>query len=158
MLWDNTALSYALNNNNYISLNQFLQLNNDNWTDINNVIINNRTLVVAGLDVAMDSFDDMKKLKDYLSETIYSAILSYQNTVADGGREAGLIFYFVNNNRFHRVSLATNLHNWEVSVPLQSVKIEICKLLFNGAYDDVKLLYETNQPENILGLHHPRIS
>jgi hypothetical protein len=158
LIWNIAALKNVHTIRDFVSLYQFFQQYNGNWEHIDDVLLNRKTLVVAGLDAAMDTFEDIETLTSFLEQTLHSAIRSYQHEVADGGGEAGLIFYFANPKRFKRVSVASQEFVWKTNI--NSNDIPLTRLIYNGAWQDVKIIYKTSDSnkDNPDGLYLRRIS
>ena len=71
-------------------------------------LINNRTLVIAGLEAAMDTLSPQEAV-EWLERKVYPAVRDFQDNVADGGGEAALIFWFADANGFHHAADNTTI-------------------------------------------------
>src|SRR5262245_1797628 len=113
LLWHPEALNRICSAESVLSLREFLRLHHAGWPEGTLGLINNRTLVVAGLEAAMDTLDPDEAV-GWFDQKMYPAVLDFQENVADGGREAALILWLADRNRiFHRP--ADNSYHWHCS-------------------------------------------
>jgi hypothetical protein len=158
LLWDATALKSVCPFDSVRSLRELLRLHQAGWPDGSLQLINNRTLVIAGLEAAMDTLPPDQAL-EWLENTVYQAILDFQEAVADGGREAGLIFWLADPKRiFYKP--AEDTYHWHCSGEHGKRSIPIGRCLWNGAEGSVRrIMVRTAAPSSAwAGLFHPRIS
>lgn len=158
LLWDATALNRICPFDSVRSLRELLGLQQAAWPDGTLQLINNRTLVIAGLEAAMDTLHPDIAV-EWLEQTVYRAISDFQRDVADGGREAALIFWLADKNRiFHKASEDT--YHWHCGGEHSKKSIPIGRCLWNGAEGSARRIITTG-PDNKpawSGLFHPRIS
>ena len=158
LLWDAVALTHLCPADSVRSLREFLRLHQAGWPDAALKLTNGRVLVVAGLDSAMDTLPPEGAV-EWLEQKVYPAILDFQEVVADGGREAALIFWLANGSRVrHRA--ADNTHHWLCSGTHRSHEIPIGRCVWNGAEGSVRRIV-TSTPEGKtlhVGLYQQRIS
>jgi len=158
LLWDATALNRICPFDSVRSLRELLGLQQAAWPDGTLQLINNRTLVIAGLEAAMDTLHPDIAV-EWLEQTVYRAISDFQRDAADGGREAALIFWLADKNRiFHKASEDT--YHWHCGGEHSKKSIPIGRCLWNGAEGSARRIITTG-PDNKpawSGLFHPRIS
>src|ERR1019366_2584605 len=136
LLWDAQALNEICTPEYVRSLREFMRLHQAGWPEDALKLINNRVLVVAGLEAAMDTLNPLEAV-DWLEQNIYPAVRDFQDNVADGGGEAALIFWFADANRIlHRA--ADNTHHWHCSGEHQRQSIPIGRCIWNGAESSVR--------------------
>ena len=158
LLWDADALNRFCPAQSVRSLRQFLRLYQSAWQEDTLHLIKGRTLVVAGLDAALDTFAPDSAV-EWFEKSVYPAILDFQEEVADGGREAGLIFWLADGKRiFHKAS--ENSYHWHCSGEHRHESIAIGRCIWNGAEGSVRriITLSTEKEEIHAGLFHPRIS
>ena len=77
LLWDAAALNRICPFDSVRSLRELLRLRQASWPDDSLKLINNRTLVVAGLEAAMDTLHPDAAV-EWLEQTVYQAISDFQ--------------------------------------------------------------------------------
>ena len=155
ILWDADSLNQFCKATQVASLRRFLGLHEAGWPDKDLPLVNDRALVVAGLEACIDALSPTEATA-WLEGTIYPAIVSYQREVADGGNQAALVFWLVENKRLeYRTS--DDAYYWHCSGEYTSQQIGLSHCLFNGAQNDLRPIRASGdkQPR---GLFHPRIS
>ncbi len=158
LLWDADALKRICPAESVRSLRELLRLYQSGWPEDALKLVNGRTLVVAGLEAAMDTFAPEQAV-EWLEQTVYPAILDFQEEVADGGREAALIFWLADGKRvFPKAS--ENTYHWYCSGEHRKESIPIGRCIWNGAEGSVRRIITLNsdKKEVHVGLFHPRIS
>ena len=158
LLWDADALNRICSAEAVRSLREFLRLHQAVWPDDGLKLIQKRTLVVAGLEAVMDTLHPDQAV-EWLEHTVYPAVLEFQENVADGGREASLIFWLADRNRvFHRPS--ENAYHWHCSAEYRKQSIPLGRCIWNGAESSVRRIVSTNVEKKDIwqGLFNPRIS
>jgi|SRR5580698_6167396 hypothetical protein len=158
LLWNADALKSVCPIDAVRSLRELLRLHEANWPDGSLRLINNRTLVVAGLEAAMDTLHPEAAV-EWLEKTVYQAVLDFQENIADGGREAALIFWLADPKRvFHKASEDT--YHWHCAGEHSKKSIPIGRCLWNGAEGSARRIITrgTDKSEIWSGLFHPRIS
>jgi hypothetical protein len=158
LLWDAAALKSVCPFDAVRSLRELLRLHKANWPDGSLNLINNRTLVIAGLEAAMDTLHPDAAV-EWLEQTVYQAVLDFQENVADGGREAALIFWLADQNRvFHKASEDT--YHWHCAGEHSKKSIPIGRCLWNGAQSGVRRIVTVNAEKKVIhsGLYQQRIS
>ena len=158
MLWDAEALNEICPPQSVRSLREFLRLYQAGWPDDALKLVNNRTLVVAGLEAAMDTLQPEEAV-EWLEKKVYRAVLDFQENVADGGREAALIFWLADRKRVNHKA-ADNTYHWLCSREYRQQSIPLGRCIWNGAEDSVRRIITTkaDQKEIWAGLFLPRIS
>jgi hypothetical protein len=158
LLWDASALNEICPADSVRSLREFLRLHQAGWPEATLALVNGRTIVVAGLEAAMDTLDPQDAV-EWLEQKVYPAVRDFQDNVADGGGEAALIFWLADAKRiWHRA--ADNTHHWYCSGEHREHSIPIGRCIWNGAESSVRRITgvgSDNKQENI-GLFLRRIS
>lgn len=158
LLWDADALTRICPAESVRSLRQFLRLCEEGWPEDAIKLINGRTLVVAGLEAAMDTLPPERAV-EWLEKTVYPAILDFQEEVADGGREAALIFWLADGKRVFRKASEDTYH-WYCSSEHRRESLPLGRCIWNGAEGSVRriIIVGADKKELHVGLFHPRIS
>lgn len=158
LLWDADQLASLCKPSHVISLREFLRLHADGWPEASLALINERALIVAGLESCIDALPP-EEAGQWLENSIYPAIVSYQGEVASGGDQASLIFWVVDHGRLKHNS-SDDVYYWHCGTEYQGQQIPLSRCLFNGAYRDVQRIVVTDEKKNehFVGLYHPRIS
>lgn len=160
LLWDAAALNRICTTDSVRSLREFLRLhevarsNGGEWQENALRLINGRTLMVAGLDSALDTLDPDAACQ-WLEQKVYPAILDFQENVADGGREAALIFWLADRKRVHYLP-AENSYHWHCTGLHRHQQIPLGRCIWNGAQGSAQRIMTTG--DNWTGLFLPRIS
>ncbi len=158
LLWHPDALKQICPFDSVRSLREFLRLHQSGWPDGSLQLINNRTLVVAGLEAAMDTLHPDEAV-EWLEKTVYQALSDFQRDVADGGREAALIFWLADPKRvWHRP--ADDTFNWHCGGQHGKQSIPIGRCLWNGAENSARRIVVNGVDKKPIwaGLFHPRVS
>jgi hypothetical protein len=158
LLWDAEALNSVCSPESVRSLREFLRLHEAGWPEDALKLVNNRTLVVAGLEAAMDTVNPEEAV-EWLEKKVYQAVLDFQENVADGGREAALLLWLADRKRLTHKA-ADNSYHWLCSGEHRQQSIPLGRCIWNGAEDSVRRIITTNadQKEVWAGLFLPRIS
>lgn len=158
LLWDAAGLNHICSAEAVRSLREFLCLHQAGWPDDEIKLINNRTLVVAGLEAAMDTLYPDAAV-EWLEQTVYPAILDFQERVADGGREAALILWLADRNRVSALA-SENTYHWHCSGEHRKQSIPIGRCVWNGAQSSARRIVSTNAEKKDIwqGLFNSRIS
>lgn len=158
LLWDAEALNRIGSAESVRSLREFLCLRQAGWQEDALKLINNRTLVVAGLESAMDTLHPDHAV-EWLENMVYPAVRDFQENVADGGSEAALIFWLADRNRVFHLP-AENTYHWRCSGEHRSHSIPLGRCIWNGAEGSVRriITVTAEKKESWAGLFHPRIS
>ena len=136
ILWDAQALNEICSPESVRSLREFLRLYETGWRDDALKLVNNRTLVVAGLEAAMDTLNPQEAV-EWLEQKVYPAVRDFQDNVADGGGEAALILWFADERRiWNRPADGTN--HWHCSGEHRKHSIPIGRCIWNGAEPSVR--------------------
>lgn len=158
LLWDAKALNEICPPDSVRSLREFLRLHQAQWPESSLALVNGRTLVIAGLEAAMDTLNPQDAV-EWLEQKVYPAVRDFQDNVADGGGEAALIFWLADAKRiWHRA--ADNTNHWHCSGEHQGRSIPIGRCIWNGAEPSVRRIMvvgSDSKPENV-GLFLRRIS
>jgi hypothetical protein len=158
LLWDAAALRQICEFDSVRSLRELFQMHQADWPVGALKLINERTLVVAGLEAAMDTLHPDAAV-EWLEQTVYQAISAFQRDVADGGREAALIFWLADRNRVFP-NASDDTYHWHCAGEHSKRSIPIGRCLWNGAERSARRIITTaaDKTEMWAGLFHPRIS
>ena len=157
ILWDAGELSALCGSKRAISLRQLLRLKASGWAGVDDLLIRDRALVVAGLEGALDTLHPDKST-DWLEQTIYPAVLSFQKSVASGGGEASLIFWFAESRRF-TYRQAEQAAYWQCSNAQGSKEIPLGRCLWNGSEpNSQEIRVKGEGPVRFAGYYLQRIS
>lgn len=157
ILWDAAELAALCGDKSPISLRQLLTLKAAGWAGVDDVLIRDRALVVAGLDGALDALHP-EKATDWLEQSIYPAVLSFQKSVASGGGEAALIFWFAEARRF-TYRQAEQAAYWHCSSAQGAKEIPIGRCLWNGSEpNSQEIRMKSNAAPKLSGYYLQRIS
>lgn len=154
ILWDADLLNSLCRSDQIISLRHFRDLHNDGWSDVDAAMVEEESLVVAGLEGCIDALPP-DEATEWLQDVVYRAMVSYQREVADGGTQASLILWFVDPRRLH-YETSDDAWNFHCAGEYKGQQIPLGRCLFNGAAKDLKEIQDADG--NKLGLYHPRIS
>ncbi len=154
LLWDAEELNKLCQPSQVISLRKFRQLYEAGWPEEQLPLINDVTLIVAGIEACVDALEP-EEASEWLEDTIYQAMVSFQSDVASGGTQASLVLWIVDSKR---LQYETGDDTWYMHYggEHRGQKIPISRCLFNGAQGDLKEIQDSDG--NKLGLYHPRIS
>ncbi|HEY5911341.1 MAG TPA: 5'-nucleotidase [Verrucomicrobiae bacterium] len=158
LLWDAEALNRVCPAETVRSLREFFRLYQAGWPEDALKLANGRAIVIAGLEAAMDTLAPDNAVL-WLEKTVYPAILDFQEQVADGGREAALIFWLADGKRVvFQPSDAT--YHWHCSGEHRDQKIPIGRCIWNGAEGSAQRIIAPNSDKKPIhvGLYQQRIS
>ena len=157
ILWDADCLNQLCQPQQVVSLRRLLQLHAAGWPEADLPLVNDTTLVVAGLESCVDALPP-DEAEQWLEHVIYPVIISYQREVADGGNQAALIFWLVEHARLaYRTS--DDAYYWHCSGEYKQQQIPLSHCLFNGAQHDLRRIHVPGDKKAAqwVGLFHPRI-
>jgi hypothetical protein len=154
LIWDADLLNRLCTSNQVISLRQFRHLYSGGWSAVEPAQVDEEALVVAGIEGCIDALPP-EEAGEWLRQTIYNAMVSYQREVAGGCTEAALIFWIADPQRFdYRTS--EDQWYWHCGGEHQGEQVPIGRCLFNGAASDLKEIQDSTGKS--LGLFIRRIS
>jgi hypothetical protein len=158
ILWDPDCLNQVCQPPQVVSLRRLLQLHAAGWPEVDLPLVNDTTLVVAGLESCIDALPPEDAVQ-WLEHVIYPVIISYQREVADGGSQAALIFWLVERARLTYLT-SDDVYYWHCSGEHKGQQIPLSHCLFNGAYHDLRRIHVPGGKKTVqwVGLFHPRIS
>ena len=158
LLWDADALNLVCPAGAVRSLREFLRLYEQDWPEAELKLIKGRTLVVAGLEAALDTMPP-EQAEEWLQKTVYPAILDFQEEVADGGGEAALILWLAEGRRVFPQP-AQNAYHWHCSGAHQKESIPLGRCIWNGAEGSARRIItkDAEKKELWAGLFLQRIS
>jgi hypothetical protein len=158
LLWDADSLAHVCTPQQVVSLRRFLELHTLGWPAEQFSLVNDRVLVVAGLESAIDALTPDQACH-WLEQVVYKAIVSYQREVADGGGQAALVFWITENRRL-TYQTSDDIYYWHCGTEYKGQQIPVSRSLFQGAHHDLQRLHvvDGKKTEHWIGLFHPRIS
>lgn len=160
ILWDAGSLASLCHPGSAITLRQFLRMHRAGWPDaeLNATLVKGRALVVAGLDAALDAQDPDAAL-EWLENTVYPAIISFEKNVADGASQAALIFWFADGRRFKH-SMADLVAWWDCSPAFGQRQIPLTRGMWNGSSASMQEIRERSAEGKVshVGYHVQKIS
>jgi len=157
ILWDVPGLTSFCKPGQAVSLRQFARLYAARWKGIDEFLVKDRALIVAGLEGSLDSLEPTKAIA-WLDAEIYPAITSFQKEVAYGGSEAALIFWFADSRRFE-YRQAEQAAYWKCSAAHGKHEIPIGRSLWNGSEPNSQEIREkTTGQTRFAGYYLQRIS
>jgi len=158
VLWDADALTKLCTADSVRSLRELLRLYEAGWPEEGLNLVSKRTLVIAGLEAAMDTLTPDDAV-EWLEQKVYPAIRSFQDSVADGGGEAALILWFADQRRL-AYTAADNTHHWHCGGQHRTKSIPIGRCIWNGAESSVRKITASGSDgkQRDIGLFLRRIS
>lgn len=160
ILWDAESLSKVCTPQQVISLRHLFQLHRAGWPETELPWVNDRAIVVAGLESCIDALPPDEAVA-WLERTVYQTLVSFQREICGGGGEAALILWFVDHRRLVYQTSEDSYH-WHCGTEYKGQTIPLSRCLFNGAEHDVQEIRvrsaSDKRTEQWIGLYHPRIS
>lgn len=158
LLWDADQLATLCQPQQVVSLRRLFQLQAAEWPEDQVPLINDKALVVAGLESCIDALPPHDAC-EWLERTVYNTLVSFQREVASGGDQAALVLWFADHRRLvHQTSDDT--YYWHCGTEYKGQQIPLSSCLFNGAHQDLQRIHVLGErrTESWVGLYHPRIS
>lgn len=149
ILWDGDTLTRLQAADKVISLRRFFELYEASWPEDDIPFINDSALVVAGLDVLIDSLEPELAL-EWLEQQVYSKIHDFQSVF-----DCALIFWMAEKDRW-KENPSHNSYEWLLSAKFKNQLFPIGRCIWNGAQSDVSHI--ENQQGQWIGLYLHRIS
>jgi hypothetical protein len=158
LLWDVDALASTCSPHQVVSLRRFLYLHALGWPEEQTPLIDDRALVVAGLESALEAIGP-DEATEWVRQVVYRALISFQSDVADGGNGAAVILWFTDGGRF-QYKASDDSFDWRCQAGKNTQSLPLGRCLFNGAQKDLQEVFVkgTNTQNRWVGLYHPRIS
>ena len=157
LLWDAEALAKLCASQQVVGLRRFLQLHALGWPEQQVPLVNDKALVVAGLESAIDALPP-EDACEWLDKVVYEAIVGYQTEVASGGTEAAAVLWFTD---FRRIEYRTSddAYYWRCATEYKGQQIPISRCLFNGGQADARRIHvvDAKRNEQWIGLYHPKV-
>lgn len=150
VLWDGETLTQLGAASHIISLRRFFELYEAGWPEEQIPFINDDAVMVAGLDVVIDSLAPDEAI-DWIEQQVYSKIQSFQSSID----QCALIFWMADKNRW-KENAPENSYDWWLGGQYIQQTFPIGRCIWNGAQNGVRRIEP--QPGQWLGLYHPRIS
>ena len=128
------------------------------WPESDLGLIDETTLVIAGLEVAIDALPPDAAI-EWLETVVYQAIVSFQREVAYGGNEASLIFWISESRRID-YKTSDDTFYWHCATEFKGQQIPLSRCLFNGGQGDARRIHtlDSSKTEHWIGLFHPKVS
>jgi len=158
LLWDAHSLRRLCDADRVRSVRDLLRLSQADWSEEELKLVNDRAMVVAGLDAAMDAMSPTQAT-EWLEDIFYPVVRDFQLRVADGGNEAALVLWLADAKRIHH-NAADDTYHWRCAGEHHGETIPLGRCIWNGAQDSVRRIMVAG-PESKpawVGLFHPRIS
>jgi hypothetical protein len=160
VVWDAKALSDLGSMTKALPLRDWFRWKAEGWVDRNEYFTGEeeRAIVVAGLDAALDSLDP-DDAEAWMQDHLLVTISEFQDQIAGGGQEAALIFWMVNRKRF-RYQTADDSVMWKCSTAHGGRELPISRCIWNGAQSDVRRIIpsDCDDQDNGIGLFLQRVS
>ena len=153
LLWDAESLNGFCKPNQILSIRQFRCLYEDAWREVDDYLVNDSALVVAGLESCIDSLDP-EKATEWLKANIYREMIDYQKEVARGGTEAALILWIADQRRLE-YNVSESAWTWHCAGEHKNEQIPFGHCIYNGSQKDVQEIQ--TKEGSVLGLYHQRI-
>jgi hypothetical protein len=151
ILWDGDTLAQLEAASQVISLRRFFELYEAGWPDKDLPLVNDSALMVAGLDVVIDTLMPEEAIL-FLEQTVYTKIYDFQNW-AEG--QLALIFWMADKGRWVE-NLHDNTFDWHLNGVHKGQRFPIGRCIWNGTQTGVHRI-ETSHG-NWIGLFQSRIS
>ncbi|HEU5078767.1 MAG TPA: hypothetical protein VFT72_06120 [Opitutaceae bacterium] len=160
VVWDAPELAKRCTLAKALSLRQWFRWQAEGWPVRDDYYTgkDGRTIIVAGLDAAIDSMTP-ETATEWMQAKLLAAIREFQAEVAGGGQEAALIFWMVNRRRFeHR--RADDSVIWKSAPGYRGETIPISHCIWNGAQRDIARIVPPGcaDLEHGIGLFLQRVS
>jgi hypothetical protein len=160
VIWDASELAKLGTMAKALSLRQWFRWKAEGWPEREDNFTgkDGRTIIVAGLDAAIDSMTP-ETATEWMQSKLLPAIREFQAEVANGGQEAALIFWMVNRRRFeHR--RADDSVIWKSAPGYGGETIPISHCIWNGAQSDIARIVPTGytDQEHGIGIFLQRVS
>lgn len=157
LLWDADSLAEVCTPQQVVSLRRFLQLNSLGWPEDQVPLVDDRVLVVAGLESAIDALPP-EQACDWLEQIVYKAIVSFEREVSKA-TEAALILWFSDGKRLE-YSTSDDTYFWHCATEFRGQRIPLSRCVFNGGHSDARRIHanDTSKIEHWIGLFHPKVS
>lgn len=160
VVWDAKALSNLGSMTKALSLRDWFRWQANGWPEREDYFTgqDERTIVVAGLDAALDTLDP-EEAEAWMQDRLMNTILEFQDEVAGGGQEAALVFWMVNRKRF-RYQTADDSVMWKCSTAHSGRELPISRCIWNGAQSDVRPIIPNDCDDQVngIGLFLQRVS
>lgn len=157
VLWDAESLARLCQADQVIPLSQLFALHEVDWPDEDMPLVNDRALVVAGLDVAIDALVPIDA-QAWLEQKLYPVVHSFQNDFADGGGAAALILWMSEQRRWH-YHTSEESYLWHCSTAFKGETLALGRCLWNGAESALRRIENTEDEQpRWIGLFNSRIS
>jgi hypothetical protein len=150
VLWDSKMLTQLNSKSQVISLRHFFLFYENGWPETVMPFINERQLLVAGLDAALDALP-AEEAEHWVKSEVYQKIYDFQN-FAEG--QYALTFWMTDQNRW-REQFSENKYYWLCSGKEKDKQIDLGTGIWNGAQKSVRQI-ETDS--RWIGLYLDRIS
>jgi hypothetical protein len=158
LLWDPDSLNKVCKPRQVASLRHLLKLQSLGWPEDELGLIDETTLVIAGLEVAIDALPPEAAI-EWVETVVYQAIVSFQREVAFGGNEASLIFWISESRRID-YKTSDDTFYWHCATEFKGQQIPLSRCLFNGGQGDARRIHtlDNSKNEHWIGLFHPKVS
>ncbi len=160
VIWDAPTVAKLGSMARALSLRQWFRWQAEGWPEREAYYTgrDERAIVVAGLDAALDSMTP-EAATEWMQGKLLAAIREFQAEVAGGGQEAALIFWMVNRKRFE-YRRAEDAVIWKAGPGHHGQIIPISHCIWNGAQRDIARIVpmDCDDQENGIGIFLQRVS
>lgn len=150
VLWDNKELIELLSRGRTISLREFFCFYEQKWPEDQIPFIDGDTLLVTGLDAALDTLD-AKEAEEWSIKEVSKRIYAFQSWASTG---YALVFWMSDEKRWKK-NLDEDRYTWRCDGKDRGEKIELGQGIWGGAQSDVRRIEIKGRP---IGLYQDRIS
>ena len=157
LLWDAESLGEICTPQQVVSLRRFLQLGSLGWPEEQLLLVDEKRLVVAGLESAIDSLPP-EEATDWLEQVVYRCIVSFEREVSRA-TEAALVLWLSERRRLE-YSTSDDTYYWHCATEFKGHMIPLSRCLFNGGQGDARRIHslDGSKKEPWIGLFHPKVS
>ena len=144
-LWEPTAL-YRVSpapQSGAVSVREFLRWHDAGWPTDEPRLTPSTPLVVAGLEATLDTLAP-EAAEEWMRETFYKAVRSFQRDFEGGGVTALIIWLASGQRIVHEVAM--NRYSWLCEGRHHGARLPFGSLLWNGAQDDVRQIKFSSGP------------
>lgn len=150
ILWDSKMLTRLNSNSQVVSLRAFFSFYEKGWPETLMPLINDRLLLIAGLDAALDTLPS-EEAEYWVKNEVYPKIYDFQN-FTEG--QYAITFWMTDQSRW-KEQPAENKYYWLCSGKEKHKEIDLGTGIWNGAQKNVR---QIQMDSRWIGLYLDRIS
>ena len=157
LLWDAESLADVCTPQQVVSLRRFLQLGSLGWPEEHLPFVNEKVIVVAGLESVIDALPP-EEATEWLEQVVYRGIVSFEHEVSKA-TEAALVLW-VSDSRRLEYRTSDDTYYWHCATEYKGQMIPLSRCLFNGGQGDTRRIHthDSSKKEKWIGLFHPKVS